>query len=812
MLFRKYWSNLALSRKFALGSVVMMTCLTVIAGVSVTLFVHNQILREVEQELDREAYAGASRMALYLETVHYNLKNLATSSLVLNGIVNPYEKSKHLIPFLQGFRASDSLYTDVGLFDLNGHVLAQSNIDPQSSISGEPGFADAIAGDVRAVYHEAADNWKSYIAISYPVFDDRTQSIEGVLRGRIHLGNLSDVLAPNEETPFFFKLSNATGKKIGEWSWPTDMGLLTRSSIVELKSPLNQLVLTFDVGRVETEALAPVQRLVANIVGFAVTFILITALLAVFVGRKLSSPLRMLERTASRIATEGYFDVELPDLGNDEVGRLSSSFREMLGHINVSYSVLEARVTSRTRELEEARLRLRDSANQLQSILDNVVDTIITVDVYGRIQSCNNAGGELFKCPVERLIGKNIVDFIDIRDLEVFLIPTSDRFNHDQQRIMKEAVLYPVYGADVPIEYAIGEYMEIEDKRLVTLLIRNITKRKEVEKLKEEFISSVSHELRTPLTSITGALSLAKRDAVVPQSDRLQKLLDVALDNSKRLGDLVNDILDLEKLENGKISFTLEDLDIGELVQSSIDAFTPYVRKHGKKVRIIPSTQFFEVLGDEGRLMQVMNNLLSNAAKYSGDNTTIDVIVAAVGSDVRVSVIDQGSGIPPSLRAHMFSRFWQADGSNTKKANGTGLGLAITKSLMEGNGGRIGYRSRAGVGSVFYIDLPVKKTAVLKKEAEKGVVAVGPSNNGMIQPILKGKSANFEHIELIEISRRAQAVLYLESGAFIRKVQTVPAEEDEESLATRVEEILINISNGSLKYDLHWLSTSNERK
>lgn len=790
----------------------MTICLTVIAGVSVTLFVHNQILREVEQELDRDSQAGAHRMALYLETVHYNLNNLAASSLVLNGLLDPDERSNHLVPFLQSFRASDSLYTDVGLFDLNGHVIAQSNIDPQSSVSGEPDFVDAVSGDVRAVYHEAADNWKSYLAISYPVFDEAGQDIKGVLRGRIHLGNLSDVLAPNEETPLFFKLSNATGQILGEWQWPTDVELLIRSSAVDLRPPLDQLGLTFFVGRLATEALAPVQRLVTNIVGFAIVFILITALLAVFVGRKLSSPLRMLERTASRIATEGYFDVELPDLGNDEVGRLSSSFREMLGHINVSYSVLEARVTSRTRELDEARMRLRDSANQLQSILDNVVDTIITVDIYGRIQACNNAGRELFNCPVEQLVGKNIVDFIDIRDLEVFLVPTSDRFNHDQQRIMKEAVLYPVYGADVPIEYAVGEYMEIEDKRLMTLLIRNITKRKEVEKLKEEFISSVSHELRTPLTSITGALSLAKRDSVVPQSDRLQKLLDVALDNSKRLGDLVNDILDLEKLENGKISFTLEDLDLGELVQRSIDAFAPYVRKHGKKVRALPPTQSFKVLGDEGRLMQVMNNLLSNAAKYSGDNTTIDVVIAAIGSDVRVSVIDQGPGIPPSLRAHMFSRFWQADGSNTKKASGTGLGLAITKSLMEGNGGRIGYRSRAGVGSIFYIDLPIQKTADLRHEPENAVVAVGPSGNELIQTALKEKSGSLEKIELIEMSHRAQAVLYLESGAFVRELQTVPADEDRDGMAVRLEEILKNINDRSLKYDLHWLSMSNERK
>ncbi|WP_430474387.1 ATP-binding protein [Thalassospira lucentensis] len=787
----------------------MTICVTVIAGVSVTFFVQNQILREVEQELNREADTGAHRIALYLDSIHHNLDSLATSSLIVNGIVDTYGRDNYLVPFLQGFRISDSLPTDVGLFDYNGKVIGRSSQDVPADISQTEGFSAALSGDIRVEYVHPANSRKSYITISYPVFYPASQSVEGVLLGRIHLVELPGELSRRDGAPFFFKLTDIDGEKVGNWVWPDHQKVLEHSYDVDLKAPLNQLGLKFHVARVTNEALSPVRRLVSNIVVFAVLFVVITTLVAVFVGRQLSNPLRLLERTASRIAKDGYFDVELPHLGNDEVGRLASSFREMLGHINVSYSVLEARVTSRTRELDEAQLRLRDSANQLQSILDNVVDTIVTVDTYGRIQSCNNTGQELFKCSVDQVLGKNIIDFIDVRDLEVFLVPTSDQFNRDQQRIMKEAVLYPVHGDAVPIEYAVGERMEIEGKRLMTLLIRDITKRKEVEKLKEEFISSVSHELRTPLTSITGALSLAKRDAVVPQSERLQKLLDVALDNSRRLGDLVNDILDLEKLENGKISFTLEDLDLGVLVQKSIDAFAPYVRKHGKEVRAVPPTQSFEVLGDAGRLMQVMNNLLSNAAKYSGENSRIDVVVAAIGSTVRVSVIDQGPGIPSSLREHMFSRFWQADGSNTKKASGTGLGLAITKSLMEGNGGTIGYRSRADVGSIFYIDLPIKQVGDLQHVPEKSVIAVGPCD-GQTLLEMKQKTNTLENTELFAISRPAQAVLYLESGAFSKKVHVLPSDGEQDSPTDRIQDLLTEKNNGSLKYDLHWLSTKND--
>lgn len=809
-MFQKYWSNLALSRKFAFGSVVMTICVTAIAGVSVTLFVQSQMLREVEQELDREAEAGAHLIGLYLDTIGHNLENLSKSSLIVNGVVDTYGRDNYLIPFLEGNRISESLPVDVGLFDVNGKVIARSSQGVPQDISEETGFYAATAGNVWTEEYTSTSNDRAYIAVSYPVFYEASQSVEGVLQGHILLDEWPSALSVTDKRPFYFKLSDQFGDTVGSWLWPDTEKVISRHSDVVLKQPLDQLGLQFHVARVTAEALSPVQKLMSNIVIFSVIFVVVTTLVAVFVGRQLSKPLFLLERAASRIAKEGYFDVEIPQLGNDEVGRLASSFREMLGHINVSYSVLEARVASRTKELDEARLRLRDSANQLQSILDNVVDTIVTVDVYGRIQSCNNAGQELFRCPVDQLNGKNIIDFIDVRDLEVFLVPTSDQFNKDQQRIMKEAVLYPVYGDAVPIEYAVGEQMQIEDKRLMTLLIRDITKRKEVEKLKEEFISSVSHELRTPLTSITGALSLAQRDAVIPQSDRLKKLLSVALENSKRLGDLVNDILDLEKLENGKITFTLEELNLCDLVRRSIDAFIPYARKHGKHVRVIVPTQTIHVLGDDGRLMQVMNNLLSNAAKYSGDDATIDVVMAAIGNNVRVSVIDQGPGIPPALRQHMFSRFWQADGSNTKKASGTGLGLAITKSLMEGNGGNIGYRSRSGVGSIFYIDLPIRGISDEIPEMDGNLIVIGPSEH---DAILQAKAQDVfrrDKLRVIEASHPAQAVMYLESGAFRKQLHPIAPDGTDQRSVELIAALIGQTNNGSLQYDLHWLSAKND--
>ncbi|OSQ36712.1 ATP-binding protein [Thalassospira mesophila] len=807
-MFKKYWSNLALARKFALGSAAMTVCVTLIVGVYATLFVRNQLLLEVQQEIDREAITGAQRISLYLGAVHHNLKNMAASSLVINGIVDSYGRDNYLTPFLSDFRISDSLLVDVGLFDFKGKLIARSSPEVEEDIAGEAGFNEVINGRSNADYHHHEQAQDSYIAITYPVFYEATQRPEGVLLGRVHLDNFPDILKVNDQSLFYFKLTDRTGVKVGNWPWPENQEILSRQYDVALETPMDKLGLTLHVARRAAEALMPMQRLIMNIGIAAVIVIALTVFVAVLVGRQLSRPLRALERAATRIATEGYFDVDLPDLGNDEVGRLAGSFREMLGHINVSYSVLEARVISRTRELDEARLHLRDSASQLQSILNNVVDSIVTIDVQGNVQSCNNAAVKLFACPASQLIGKNIVDLIDIDDLDVFLVPTSNDFRNDQRRTLKEAVLHPARGKAVPIEYAIGEQMEIAETCVMTLLIRNITERKEIERLKEEFVSSVSHELRTPLTSIRGALALAKRDPVVPGSNRLQKLLDVAEENSKRLGDLVNDILDLEKLENGKMSFTIKPLKLEELVQTSINSCTPYIRKHGKQVRLLPSNQSFEIAGDEGRLMQVLNNLLSNAAKYSGPQTVIDVVLAKVGDNVRVSVIDQGPGIAPALRAFMFSRFWQADGSNTKNESGTGLGLAITKSLMEGNGGSVQYRSRLGVGSIFHIDLPVKNVSPCPTASNDIAFAAGPFDQKVMRTL--GKQAeDTENVMFFGLSSAAQAVLYLESGAFLKiPTEALPPEITRRS-PTEMFAVMAQHDGTSHKKNLYWLSERN---
>ncbi|WP_417828063.1 ATP-binding protein [Thalassospira sp.] len=757
-MLRCSWNDLPIARKFAFVSAILTLSVSLIIGIAASFLVYRQIIAEINQELQREAETGSQRIALYFEAARSNLESLSESGLVVNGVVDSFGRQEYLEPFLRDFAISEYFSVDVGVFNLNGEVLARSSPIVGAKDVNDTGFKLAVQGIGHAERHRDPGGSADYIAITLPIIYEATGRAEGVLLGRIHVETLPSLMGTSFDDGLYSHLVNAYGYELGNWQWPEGVKLLSREAKVVLPAPLDNLQLSFRVARKMSDIYAVVFDFLTGIGLVAIAGTAAITLISVWFGRRLGKPLRELQNAATRIVEEAQFEIELPELGKDEVGQLAASFRDMLGHVKVSYSVLEARVTQRTRELDEAKM-------QLQSILDNVVDGIVSIDLNGRFVSANQAALALFGCEESELVGRNITDFLDIEDIGTFINPASEDYRLGQGRILNETTLYPVGKSDLPIEYAIGEPVDVEGKSLTTLLIRDITERKEIERLKEEFISTVSHELRTPLTSIVGAIALAKRDEVITQSARLQKLLDVAAQNTDRLGRLVDDILDLEKLESGKLSFEHTDLDLEPIIRQAVTACTPYAQRHGKPLRLIAPFEKFTVLADEGRLGQVLNNLISNSVKYSGPSSEVTITMARYHDKVRIALVDQGDGIAPDLRKFMFTRFWQADGSNTRRTSGTGLGLAITRALVEGNNGTISYRSRKGVGSVFFFDLPLTGDATPreKEQGEEPTIAVNAryidENTASLGIDTKG---------LLKIETPAEAILYLETGAFER--------------------------------------------
>lgn len=236
----------------------------------------------------------------------------------------------------------------------------------------------------------------------------------------------------------------------------------------------------------------------------------------------------------------------------------------------------------------------------------------------------------------------------------------------------------------------------------------DITERKLNDQLKSEFIATVSHELRTPLTSINGAIRLLTSGEVVSLPLEAQSLLRIAEKNGARLANLIDDLLDMEKLLSQGMDFDIKPCPLGAILRESVEENGPFLQQHLVTVewpKNLPAE--LTPLADRHRLKQILTNFLSNAAKFSPANCVVHLEVKSNGDQVQIRVCDQGPGIPETFRSRLFEKFAQADGSNTRKKGGTGLGLAICKALAEQMNGSVDYEPGPnGVGSVFLVNLP----------------------------------------------------------------------------------------------------------
>ena len=227
-----------------------------------------------------------------------------------------------------------------------------------------------------------------------------------------------------------------------------------------------------------------------------------------------------------------------------------------------------------------------------------------------------------------------------------------------------------------------------------------------LDRLKSEFVSTVSHELRTPITAIRGSLHLlhAGTAGVLPES--AAKLVGIAESSCERLVRLVNDILDIEKIAAGKLEFHLTDCDLVQLARQSLTAMQAYAAERRVALTLNRAPAEARAMADPGRVIQVLTNLISNATQFSPEGGTVEIDIASSGARHRVSVRDHGPGVAPQFRARLFQSFAQADASTARATSSTGLGLAISKSIVECQGGRIGFEPSQGGGSVFFFELP----------------------------------------------------------------------------------------------------------
>jgi len=260
-------------------------------------------------------------------------------------------------------------------------------------------------------------------------------------------------------------------------------------------------------------------------------------------------------------------------------------------------------------------------------------------------------------------------------------------------------------GTRLPVRVQGMLVTDSEGRRQVWSMVQDIGDEQRLWRMQREFVSTVSHELRTPLTSISGALGLINGGVLGEIPDPAREMVALALQNSQQLTFLVNDLLDMEKLLAGKMTFDLQVQRLLPLVERALAGIRGYAEQHQVSCVLRSATDAW-VDVDAQRLEQVLNNLLSNAAKFSPPGAEVEVFIERKDASVRVSVRDRGPGIAAEFRSRIFEQFAQADSSDTREKGGTGLGLAISRQLMERMEGRIGFDSVEGQGSTFYFELP----------------------------------------------------------------------------------------------------------
>jgi signal transduction histidine kinase len=263
-------------------------------------------------------------------------------------------------------------------------------------------------------------------------------------------------------------------------------------------------------------------------------------------------------------------------------------------------------------------------------------------------------------------------------------------------------------GALFPFELSLYEFTTGAGRRFAGH-VRDVSERREVDRMKKEFVATVSHELRTPLTSIRGSLTLLAAGVLGTLAPEVAEAVGIAERNAIHLIDLINDILDLERLENGRMEMEMRPMSIGPALARAHDAVRGMAEDKGVAVAL--ELADVQVVGDENRLVQVVVNLLSNAVKFSPRGAAITVCAQETAGFVEVSVRDRGRGVPRSYQRSIFERFQQVEASDSRQKGGTGLGLAICKTIVEQHGGTIGVESDVGRGSTFWFRIPAVQIA-----------------------------------------------------------------------------------------------------
>ncbi|MEA5573639.1 response regulator, partial [Calothrix sp. UHCC 0171] len=359
---------------------------------------------------------------------------------------------------------------------------------------------------------------------------------------------------------------------------------------------------------------------------------------------------------------------------------------------------------------QKTQAALRDSQALFAGIINIADDAIISIDTNQCITLFNSGAEKIFGYKTEEVLGKKLDILIPSRFCPAHQKHVQE-FAKSSSQARRMAERQEIFaqrkdGTEFPAEASISK-LNLGNEVIYTVYLQDISDRKQIEKMKDEFVSVVSHELRTPLTSIHGSLGMLASGLIKSESEQGKRLLQIATDSTERLVRLINDILDIERIESGRVKMETQICDVASLITESLNVIQPLAEKAHINLAIASSP--INILADPDRIIQTLTNLLSNAIKFSPAGSTVYLEVKQQENDILFTVKDNGRGIPEDKLEGIFERFQQVDASDSRRQDGTGLGLAICKSIVQQHHGKIWVESVLGEGSEFHFTIPMRK-------------------------------------------------------------------------------------------------------
>ena len=559
----------------------------------------------------------------------------------------------------ENFKESVSQRIDLVQYSIREEILKERDETmPPRELSLNSILREFSGGDINEI--RVIDNSNRILATS----DSSNQSLIGqksnddIVRKAIYTQTPHDIIALDQDslnrvwvlaTPIL-KTVGPNGEVIG--------AIYIEADIEKIFKQLNEINRIFAVGTIMA--------------------LVITAILGILVARTITRPISDMRRQAQAM-TKGNFARKVRVYGTDEIGQLAIAFNNLTNRLQESQSTTEA------------------ERRKLASVLSNMTDGVIATDRKGRIILINDPALSLLHVTRETTLNRPIASVLGI----------DQDYSFEDLIYMQDSVNLNFSTSDVP--YILRANFSVIQKEtgfvngLITVL-HDITEQEKIDMERREFVANVSHELRTPLTTMRSYLE-ALADGAWKDENIAPHFLNVTQTETERMIRLVNDLLQLSKMDSNEYELNFEFVEFNKFFERIIDRFEMSKSQHVEFIRLLPETSYFVEI-DTDKLTQVIDNIISNALKYSPDGGNIRFGFTVHDNMLKVMISDDGMGIPKENVGRIFDRFYRVDRARARSMGGTGLGLAIAREMIEAHGGKIWAESEEGVGTTIFFTLP----------------------------------------------------------------------------------------------------------